>query len=104
MPEIDRPAHEQSNKEEEGVSRLNEDKDVEAEVVALANTVVYPGAMMVKSFDALLAVSTVEAAGCTDKLALRAHTRWIHRPQYCSEVHLGIFLKEAWITLPSYNP
>ena len=80
MLEIGRPAHNQSNHEEEVVSRLNDDKHVEAEVVTLANTVVYPGAVVVKSLDALLAVSTVEAAGRTDYLALRAHTRWIHRP------------------------
>ena len=58
------------NREE--IDALNEHEEVELTVVALANAIVYPGAMMVVSIDTNIAEDTMSASWSSDHFAVRA--------------------------------
>ena len=82
-------------------------RDYEAEevaVVALANAIIYPGAVMIKPFHALLAVDAMEAPRCLDQMAICANMFRVHRPHNSDIVHLRVSLEVAWVFATSDSP
>ena len=83
---------------------MNDHKDVEVAIVALANAIVNPGAVVVEPFNALVAVTAVKTSRCPYQATLRAHLRRIHSAQYRDKVHLRVTLEKSWILLPDDDP
>lgn len=74
-------------------AHLCEDEDVESEIVALANAIIHPGAMMVESVHAPIAVHAVAGAGRADQATVWTDAHWVQSVEQRHKIHLFVFLK-----------
>ena len=88
----------------EEVDALHEYEGVELSIVALAHTVIDPGAVVIESVDADAAQVAVAAARRADDLAVGAQTGRLQLLEELFEVELGVFLDGARIGEPDRDP
>ena len=80
------------------------DKAEEDSIVALANAIVNPGAVMIEPFHALVTVDAVETPRRLNQVTSCADVLRIHRPHYGHIVHLRVSLEVTWIFETSDRP
>ena len=82
------------------VSQKRGNEEVEVQIVAVAHTIVYPGAVVVKSFNAPLAHAAMPAVICFDQLALSAEVMRLEMSDDGCEVKLLTLLDITRVSGP----
>ena len=86
------------------VDHLDEDEGIEHAVIALADTIVDPGTVVIEALDTAPAEVAMEAARCPYRSTVRAYTGRLYRVQNRLQFHCLVLLQVARVFLPHYEP